>query len=212
MIRPTPGGWGEQDTASRILKTFDVNVLAHFWTIKAFLPDMLAQKQGHVVNVASLAGQAGTNKLVRPDTSTVTTTTTMTVTTTTTTTTTTIVITLLQVDYCASKFAAVGLDEAFRVELMVQVGPWCQALVLVPMVLMSTPQGHSNYIKTTAVCPYYISTGMFSGVNVGQGAMMGMDIRMLMLWMRTGVILTPRARSSPSSSQSSWRRAWWRQP
>ena len=43
---------------------------------------------GHIVNVASLAGHSGTNKLV---------------------------------DYCASKFAAVGLDEALRVELNVQV-------------------------------------------------------------------------------------------
>ena len=25
-------------------------------------------------------------------------------------------------------------------------------------------QGNSKFIKTTAVCPYYISTGMFSGV------------------------------------------------
>merc|ERR1712181_175138 len=86
---------------NKIVKTFEVNVFAHFWTIKAFLPD----------NIASLAGHAGTNKLV---------------------------------DYCSSKFAAVGLDEAFRVELAVQ--------------------GHSDYIKTTVVCPYYISTGMFAGV------------------------------------------------
>merc|ERR1712029_1067949 len=96
----------------KIVRTFDVNILAHFWTIKAFLPDMLDQKQGHLVNVASLAGHSGTNKLV---------------------------------DYCSSKFAAVGLDEALRVELFVQ--------------------GHSDYIKTTVVCPYYISTGMFAGVQ-----------------------------------------------
>ena len=69
--------------------------------------------QGHLVNVASLAGHSGTNKLV---------------------------------DYCASKFAAVGLDEALRVELFVQ--------------------GHSDYVKTTVICPYYISTGMFAGVQV----------------------------------------------
>ena len=75
---------------------------------------MLDQKQGHLVNVASLAGHSGTNKLV---------------------------------DYCSSKFAAVGLDEALRVELFVQ--------------------GHSDYIKTTVICPYYISTGMFAGVQVG---------------------------------------------
>ena len=81
--------------------------------LQAFLPDMIESKLGHIVNVASLAGHSGTNKLV---------------------------------DYCASKFAAVGLDEALRVELFVQ--------------------GHSDYIKTTVVCPYYISTGMFEGVQV----------------------------------------------
>merc|ERR1712126_435222 len=97
---------------TKIVKTFEVNVLAHFWTIKAFLPDMIKHKLGHIVNVASLAGHAGTNKLV---------------------------------DYCSSKFAAVGLDEAFRVEMNVQ--------------------GHSDYIKTTVICPYYISTGMFAGVQ-----------------------------------------------
>jgi all-trans-retinol dehydrogenase (NAD+) len=97
---------------SKIVKTFEVNILAHFWTIKAFLPDMIKHKLGHIVNVASLAGHSGTNKLV---------------------------------DYCSSKFAAVGMDEAFRVEMFVQ--------------------GHSDYIKTTVVCPYYISTGMFAGVQ-----------------------------------------------
>merc|ERR1712039_824033 len=73
---------------------------------------MLDQQCGHIVNLASVAGQAGTNKLV---------------------------------DYFASKFACVGLDEALRVEIAVQ--------------------GNSQYIKTTVVCPYYISTGMFSGVS-----------------------------------------------
>jgi len=97
---------------SKIIRTFDVNILAHFWTLKAFLPAMISRKDGHIVNVASLAGHSGTNKLV---------------------------------DYCASKFAAVGLDESLRVELFVQ--------------------GHSDYIKTTVVCPYYISTGMFAGVQ-----------------------------------------------
>ena len=72
---------------------------------------MISAKKGHIVNIASLAGHSGTNKLV---------------------------------DYCSSKFAAVGLDDALKVELKVQ--------------------GH-DYIQTTVVCPYYISTGMFSGVK-----------------------------------------------
>ena len=40
------------------------------------------------------------------------------------------------VDYCSSKFAAVGIDDSIKVELNVQ--------------------GHADYIKTTVVCPYYI--------------------------------------------------------
>jgi len=95
-----------------ILKTFDVNILAHFWTIKAFLPKMIVRNKGHIVNIASMAGFCGTSRLV---------------------------------DYCASKFAAVGLDEALRAEL--------HDLNL------------SEHIKTTLICPYYINTGMFAGVR-----------------------------------------------
>jgi len=96
----------------KIIRTFNVNVMAHFWTIKAFLPDMILNKNGHIVNVASLAGTAGLEKLV---------------------------------DYCSSKFAAIGLDDALKTELKVQ--------------------GHDGYIKTTLVCPYITSTGMFEGVQ-----------------------------------------------
>lgn len=54
--------------------------------MKAFLPTMLESNKGHIVSVASLAGQCGVPKLV---------------------------------DYCASKFAAMGFDEALRMELEV---------------------------------------------------------------------------------------------
>lgn len=47
------------------------------------------------------------------------------------------------VDYCSSKFAAVGFDEALRLEMQ--------------------KQGYN--IRTTVVCPYYINTGMFAGVK-----------------------------------------------
>lgn len=46
-------------------------------------------------------------------------------------------------DYCGSKFAAVGFDESIRLEMKEQGAP----------------------IKTTAVCPYFINTGMFEGVK-----------------------------------------------
>ncbi len=47
------------------------------------------------------------------------------------------------VDYCASKFAAVGFHDALRAELR--------------------RLGHP--IRTTVVCPFYIRTGMFEGVK-----------------------------------------------
>ena len=47
------------------------------------------------------------------------------------------------VDYCASKFAAVGFDDALRAELRRLDSP----------------------VRTTVVCPFYIDTGMFAGVK-----------------------------------------------
>nr|CAH0113314.1 unnamed protein product [Daphnia galeata] len=95
----------------QIQRTFDVNVLAHFWTVKSFLPDMIMQDSGHIVTVASLAGITGCDRLV---------------------------------DYCASKFAAVGFDESLRTELAVD--------------------GRKG-IKTTVVCPYLVNTPLFAGAK-----------------------------------------------
>merc|ERR1711962_965727 len=52
-----------------IKKTMDVNINAHFWTLKAFLPSMIANNKGHIVNVASLAGLFGMRNLVDYSTS-----------------------------------------------------------------------------------------------------------------------------------------------
>lgn len=46
-----------------IERTFQVNTLALFWTVRAFLPSMLERNSGHLVTVASAAGFAGTAKL-----------------------------------------------------------------------------------------------------------------------------------------------------
>ena len=48
-------------------------------------------------------------------------------------------------DYCASKFGAVAIDEAIRLELK--------------------KNGHYGYVKTTCICPYFINTGMFDGAK-----------------------------------------------
>nr|XP_056711120.1 estradiol 17-beta-dehydrogenase 11-like isoform X2 [Euleptes europaea] len=39
-----------------IQKMFEVNILAHYWTSKAFLPTMMRNNRGHVVTVASAGG------------------------------------------------------------------------------------------------------------------------------------------------------------
>ena len=49
---------------SKIVKTFQVNVLAHFWTVKSLLPKMIEQNFGHVVTVASIAGLTAAPKMV----------------------------------------------------------------------------------------------------------------------------------------------------
>ncbi|MDH3646263.1 MAG: SDR family oxidoreductase [Gammaproteobacteria bacterium] len=47
------------------------------------------------------------------------------------------------VDYCSSKFAAVGFDDSLRAEL----------------------KSRKSKVMTTVICPYYIDTGMFAGVS-----------------------------------------------
>ncbi|KAK6501946.1 hypothetical protein TWF481_009764 [Arthrobotrys musiformis] len=43
-------------TEKDIRFTFDVNVLAHFWILKEFLPHIVKNNHGHIVTVASVAG------------------------------------------------------------------------------------------------------------------------------------------------------------
>lgn len=99
-------------TEPMVKKTFDVNTISHLWTIKEFLPEMIAKKKGHIVSIASMAGLVSMPSLA---------------------------------DYCASKFGAVAIDEAVRLELK--------------------KNGHYGYIKTTCICPYFINTGMFDGAS-----------------------------------------------
>ncbi|NWS71935.1 DHB11 dehydrogenase, partial [Crotophaga sulcirostris] len=40
----------------QIERTFEVNILAHMWTTRAFLPTMMNNNHGHIVTVASIAG------------------------------------------------------------------------------------------------------------------------------------------------------------
>ncbi|XP_032921639.1 epidermal retinol dehydrogenase 2 [Catharus ustulatus] len=40
-------------------KTMEVNIMAHFWTYKAFIPAMIAANHGHLVSIASCAGLCG---------------------------------------------------------------------------------------------------------------------------------------------------------
>ncbi|XP_077990582.1 epidermal retinol dehydrogenase 2-like [Glandiceps talaboti] len=96
-----------------IERTMNVNTMAIFWTLKAFLPSMMTNNHGHIVTIASIAGSLPCPGLV---------------------------------EYCASKFAAVGLHDTLVVEL--------------------AGQGMSG-IHTTLVQPFLIDTGMFDGADAG---------------------------------------------
>lgn len=96
----------------RIIKTMEVNALAHFWMIKAFLPEMKLRNHGHIVTISSFAGLTGSVALA---------------------------------DYCASKFAAVGIAESLMLELRAD--------------------GYTG-INSTIVCPFFVDTGLFKGASV----------------------------------------------
>ncbi|OTF77687.1 hypothetical protein BLA29_000927 [Euroglyphus maynei] len=101
-------------TDEQIQKTMMVNVISHFFIIRAFLPKMIERKSGHIVTIASLAGELGAAMLT---------------------------------DYCASKFAAVGMEQSLKLEL--------------------AKANLDGQIKTTVVKPWLISTGMFNGFDPG---------------------------------------------
>ncbi|XP_009953798.1 PREDICTED: estradiol 17-beta-dehydrogenase 11-like isoform X2 [Leptosomus discolor] len=48
----------------QIERMFEVNILAHFWTTRAFLPTMMKNNYGHIVTVASAAGHFVTSFMV----------------------------------------------------------------------------------------------------------------------------------------------------
>lgn len=94
-----------------IEKTVRVNLMAHFWTMKAFLPGMVRRGEGHVVNMASAGGLLGVPYIT---------------------------------DYCATKFAVVGLTESLRQEFKLR---------------------GLRRIRFTYVCPNTVATGMFAGAT-----------------------------------------------
>ncbi|XP_003707776.1 short-chain dehydrogenase/reductase family 16C member 6 isoform X2 [Megachile rotundata] len=51
-------------TPEEIKRIFDINVMAHFWTLQAFLPSMIQKNHGHVVALSSVAGFFGLPNLV----------------------------------------------------------------------------------------------------------------------------------------------------
>ncbi|GLV43927.1 Lipid droplet subset dehydrogenase 1 [Carabus blaptoides fortunei] len=51
-------------TDQDIRSVFEINVMSHFWTLEAFLPNMLENNHGHVIALSSMAGIAGIRNLV----------------------------------------------------------------------------------------------------------------------------------------------------
>jgi NAD(P)-dependent dehydrogenase (short-subunit alcohol dehydrogenase family) len=47
---PYPCSLQDKKPSNLRARTFDVNALAHFWTLKTFLPEMIRNKAGHIVS------------------------------------------------------------------------------------------------------------------------------------------------------------------
>jgi short-subunit dehydrogenase len=93
-----------------IARTMDINAVAPMYVTREFLPDMIERNQGHICNIASLAGLVSNYKMAA---------------------------------YVASKFSLTGFSDSLRIEMKLL----------------------RKNIGITTVMPYYISTGMFSGVR-----------------------------------------------
>lgn len=42
-----------------IQRTFEVNTVSHFWTVRAFLPSMIERDHGHIVTISSASAFIG---------------------------------------------------------------------------------------------------------------------------------------------------------
>jgi len=57
------GEWLVNLEDDKIEKIYQVNTLAHYWTTKAFLPEMVKTGTGHIVTIASAAGLFGVPRI-----------------------------------------------------------------------------------------------------------------------------------------------------
>lgn len=108
------GLWSEKNfhehSHKEIEKTIRINVLGVMHVARCFVGEMVKQKSGHIVNIASAAGLLANPKMSV---------------------------------YVGSKWAVLGWSESLRLELEEMEGD----------------------LHVTTVCPSYIKTGMFEGVE-----------------------------------------------
>ncbi|CAD1474449.1 unnamed protein product, partial [Heterotrigona itama] len=51
-------------TPEQIKRIFDINIMAHFWVLQTFLPNMIQNNYGHIVSISSVAGLFGLSNVV----------------------------------------------------------------------------------------------------------------------------------------------------
>lgn len=133
-----------------LCRVFQVNSIAHFWTVRAVLPKFIERKRGHIVSLASTMGLMAVadlctnSKCLCAEC---------------------IYLVHRVADYCASKYAVVGFHEALRQEIN-------DMYAKIPNPIQSNQTPHSplfrpadHAIRTTLVCPGHIATQMFQGLK-----------------------------------------------
>jgi len=91
------------------MRVINVNTMAQFWTVKAFMPDMIARNSGHIVNIASGMPMLQYNQYTMKLTFSVM----------------GHFTTYKLVDYSVSKYAVVGFSDGIRTELRKKVLIFC---------------------------------------------------------------------------------------
>jgi all-trans-retinol dehydrogenase (NAD+) len=51
-------------TDDELEKSITISTMAHFWTVRAFLQEMIRAGNGHIVTISSVAGIIGVSRLV----------------------------------------------------------------------------------------------------------------------------------------------------
>ncbi|XP_019343685.1 estradiol 17-beta-dehydrogenase 11 isoform X3 [Alligator mississippiensis] len=126
----------------QIEQTFAVNILAHFWTTKAFLPTMMKNNHGHIVTVSSAAGHMPASFMLS--------------------------YWLFVISFSSSKFAAVGFHKALTQELSALGKDGIKTTCLCPIFINTGFVKNPKMRLTPILEPDMVAKKLLEGILINQ--------------------------------------------